>query len=147
MVDKHGSWGILWCLARYFWSYYLRYRIFLTPRDRYHHYSWHLVLRLYLWLYFLNLKYFLQFALLLVRMRRSAGRCSRPLSPDMKDKLVLSPGGRWRRRASCLSLVRRRKARQGGGRWGTTSRTPQTSPPNKHAVTWPRSAADMYKLY
>ena len=39
MVGKLGRRGILWCLARYFWSFYLRYRIWLTPRDRYHHYS------------------------------------------------------------------------------------------------------------
>ena len=39
MVGKLGRRGILWCLARYFWSYYLKYRILLTPRDRYHHYS------------------------------------------------------------------------------------------------------------
>ena len=51
------------------------------------------------------------------------GPCAsiRPLSPDMKDKLVLSPGGRWRRRDSCLSLVRTRKARHAAGESGSSA--------------------------
>ena len=44
MVGKLGMWGILWCLAKIFWRYYLRYRILLSLWDWYHQYSSHLVL-------------------------------------------------------------------------------------------------------
>ena len=44
MVGKLGMWGILWCLAKIFWRYYLRYRILLSLWDWYHQYSSHLVI-------------------------------------------------------------------------------------------------------
>ena len=44
MVGKLVQWGFFWCIAIIFWSYYLRYRFFLSLRDWNHQYSWHLVI-------------------------------------------------------------------------------------------------------